>query len=333
MRHDGAGTIGIFSYEDDHHSDAVSARLNELDRDVVVLSCEDYCRKWTASWTVVGDQPGLIFETDTQTFNASEISAWWFRREPVFPPNDGLSGVDRYIESQKSIFLHMMLHELADQRPCIDAPSQVTRAKSKLLQQRVAVSRGLSVPATFTGGSPNLAWLWTHEVSGQLCSKAIEAGRITNEDGSAHAKFTTLFERRSEKELSSLRSCPVNIQQFIPKQLELRVTVIGQDVFAASIDVSAANEPSKIDWRHYDWANTRYAKFELPAPVRSKILAVMEDLNLHYGAFDFVVTPDEEYVFLEVNPTGQFLWVEDLTDLPLTDAMAKLLIEKCTPSP
>jgi D-alanine-D-alanine ligase-like ATP-grasp enzyme len=54
----------------------------------------------------------------------------------------------------------------------------------------------------------------------------------------------------------------------------------------------------------------------------------MRDLGLVYGAFDFVITPEAEWIFLEVNPGGQFGFLEDSTDAPLTATLADLLAQE-----
>jgi D-alanine-D-alanine ligase-like ATP-grasp enzyme len=63
----------------------------------------------------------------------------------------------------------------------------------------------------------------------------------------------------------------------------------------------------------------------LPPAVEAKIHAFMQVFGLIYGAFDFIVTPDGRHIFLEVNPAGQYMWVEAKTGLPITAALADML--------
>jgi hypothetical protein len=67
-----------------------------------------------------------------------------------------------------------------------------------------------------------------------------------------------------------------------------------------------------IKWRPYD----------LPAPTAEGLLALMRRLGLEYGAVDFRVTPEGEHVFLEVNPAGQFLFIENATGMKIADTLA-----------
>ena len=315
-------TVAVFSWSDDAHALGVVGALEQVGIAAVVLESDRYCETWTASWLQSPTQERLVFEGSFGRLDSRDISTLWIRREPVSLRVAEETGDSRYLESQRVLFLHNALHWLGSTVRCVDPLANIQRAKSKLLQLSVARHRQLLTPETYVGGSPTLANSWMMELDRPLCSKAIEAGHLETEDGRKYARFTTQFERRSLEELVSLAKCPVIIQSFVSKLVELRVTVVGEDIFTASIDTSSAHADSRVDWRHYDWANTRYETFELPNEVKQKVRMLMSDLGLTYGALDFVLTADNEYVFLEVNPTGQYLWIEDLTDLPITQAMA-----------
>ena len=146
-------------------------------------------------------------------------------------------------------------------------------------------------------------------------------------DGNAYAHYTSRFRRRPAEDLQTLRDCPVFLQNLVPKALEVRATVVGGSIYAASIDTRGASDDAKVDWRYYDWASTPYYPITLPPEVSARLISVMSSLGLVYGAFDLILTPTGEYVFLEVNSMGQWLWVEELTDLPISDAIARWLID------
>jgi glutathione synthase/RimK-type ligase-like ATP-grasp enzyme len=125
--------------------------------------------------------------------------------------------------------------------------------------------------------------------------------------------------------LDSVRLAPCQFQEYIQKQSELRVTVIGDDVFAAEIH-SQAHEKTSIDWRHYD-VQIPYCKATLPSDMIERCLALTRSYNLNFSAMDLVLTPDGRYVFLENNPNGQFIFVENLVpELKMTAALAACLI-------
>ncbi|KKR06259.1 MAG: RimK domain protein ATP-grasp [candidate division WS6 bacterium GW2011_GWF2_39_15] len=114
---------------------------------------------------------------------------------------------------------------------------------------------------------------------------------------------------------------PMIFQQLIHKAYDLRVTVIGKKVFGCKI-VS-----EKMDWRTaQSEPETLYTPFDLSDEITSKCLLMNQQLGLNFGAYDFAYSNDGKLVFLEINPNGQWGFVEDRTGLPLSKAMAEVLI-------
>jgi glutathione synthase/RimK-type ligase-like ATP-grasp enzyme len=116
-------------------------------------------------------------------------------------------------------------------------------------------------------------------------------------------------------------------QRWVPKAFEVRGFVVGDRVFAAAIH--AGSEASYVDWRN-DYATLRYERIEPPANVAAGALACCREVGLVYGAFDFVIRPDGRWVFLECNPGGQYGWIEDAIDVPITETIADILCGEST---
>ena len=118
-------------------------------------------------------------------------------------------------------------------------------------------------------------------------------------------------------------------EDYIEKQYEVRVTIMGSHVFACKIDSQAqTDETGKIDWRQgYDF-DLRHEIISLPEKIEFFCRNYLKRLHLHFGCFDFIVTPDGEYVFLECNPNGQWRWIEDETGAPMSEAMVDCLVHK-----
>lgn len=114
----------------------------------------------------------------------------------------------------------------------------------------------------------------------------------------------------------------VRKKDWVPKHHEARVIVVGTTLFTVAIH--AESPASHVDWRS-DHRSLRYEVVEPPADVVAAVLRLMKELGLVYGALDFVVTPAEQWVFLEVNPGGQFGWLQMHTGLPMTDTLADVL--------
>ncbi len=133
--------------------------------------------------------------------------------------------------------------------------------------------------------------------------------------------FTTLLsEELIDKYIDTINICPCIFQEKIDKKFELRITVVGREVFSAKI-FSQEREDTKIDWRKNQF-ELRYEEYLIDDKLRESILQFHTDNKLVFGAYDFIMTPEGHPIFLEVNPSGQWLWIEEKLGLPISKAIA-----------
>ncbi|MGH8887850.1 MAG: hypothetical protein ACRDYX_22320 [Egibacteraceae bacterium] len=135
--------------------------------------------------------------------------------------------------------------------------------------------------------------------------------------------YTTRVRREDLSKMGRVRHTACMFQQYVPKKLELRLTVIGYDVYAAEIH-SQKSKTGRIDWR-LGYEDLTYEVHALPDHIRSQCLALTMRLGLRFAAIDMILTPDNRYVFVELNANGQWAWIENHTGLALTAALADLL--------
>jgi hypothetical protein len=112
-------------------------------------------------------------------------------------------------------------------------------------------------------------------------------------------------------------------QQRIDKTSDVRVTVIGDQVFCVRIDSDL------LDWRT-DYSMLAYSVVQPPHGISEALRAYLDRFRLVFGAFDFAVDSEGQWWFLECNPSGQWAWLEPETGLPMAAAMADLLERKTT---
>ena len=124
--------------------------------------------------------------------------------------------------------------------------------------------------------------------------------------------------------LEQVRHAPVIFQEYVEALVDLRVTVVGREIFPAAIHSQETAYP--IDFR-IDISRARIESTTLPEQVSNRLLALMDRLGLSYGAIDMRLTPDGRHVFLEINPAGQWLFIERATNQPMAAALARLLSE------
>ena len=99
---------------------------------------------------------------------------------------------------------------------------------------------------------------------------------------------------------------------------------MGQEVFSAAIYTSA---DAKDDWRRHPSGGVRFVKEQFPDAESDLCINLLGKLGLQYGTFDFIETPEGEIIFLEVNPSGNYLWLEEQLGLPISNSIASKLVE------
>jgi len=121
-----------------------------------------------------------------------------------------------------------------------------------------------------------------------------------------------------------LNENPIVLQAYIKKSFEVRYTVVGQDHHACKIE-SQSSSIANIDWRRYDIKNTPHSIIEPPNYIKDKVSKLLDIFGLYFGALDFIVTPNGDWYFLEINTMGQWLWIEDLTGLQISNSIIQWL--------
>jgi glutathione synthase/RimK-type ligase-like ATP-grasp enzyme len=134
--------------------------------------------------------------------------------------------------------------------------------------------------------------------------------------------FTSLLDGISPSDEASIRVSPVIYQRAVKKARDLRITVVGARVFACEITQTDASE---IDWRRLDTEHLSYRAVELPLPLADLCISLVNALELGFGAIDLVQDHDDRYWFLEINPNGQWAWIERQARLPIAAAIVDVL--------
>ena len=155
--------------------------------------------------------------------------------------------------------------------------------------------------------------------------KTLSRPLISDVGDEVRSVFTSEISEITTPMRSAIRVAPCLFQEYIEKDYELRITVVGNQVFAARI-YSQEHEETKLDWRRDQHKVTlRHEVENLDPQLERMCINLTRSLGLTFGAIDMIVTPRQERVFLEINPNGQWGWIEKLTGLPIADALIDVL--------
>ncbi|ELS03783.1 RimK-like protein [Xenococcus sp. PCC 7305] len=268
----------------------------------------------------------LILANESQKLDLKEVSAVWYRR---FAPGGMIpTTMDPQIrqasigETRATIF--GMIASL--QAFHLDSRVNVEQAKNKQLQLQVAQALNLEIPRTLTTNNPQRVREFAQECPGGIITKMLSSFAIYDSQGREQVVFTNPVKPSDLENLEGLCFCPMTFQEQIPKALELRTTIVGKQIFTASIDSQRLSK-ARSDWRRQGIALLRdWQRYQLPSEVETKLLDLMDYFGLNYGAIDLILTPDGRHVFLEINPVGEFFWLERCPGLPISQAIADLLL-------
>jgi glutathione synthase/RimK-type ligase-like ATP-grasp enzyme len=202
----------------------------------------------------------------------------------------------------------------------INRPTGDLTATYKVHQLSLARALGLRTPRTVVTNDPATVRDLARRHR-PLVFKLLH-GALVQPDGVRATVITTVVTDDHLERIDQIRHTPCLFQEYIPKRCEIRLTVVGHTFFPVTID-SQSSPGTAVDWRAAGGDNLTYGDFiPVPDDVVSAVIAMMRRLGIVYGAFDFIVDDAGQWVFLEVNPMGQYLWLEAEVGIPISGAIA-----------
>jgi glutathione synthase/RimK-type ligase-like ATP-grasp enzyme len=197
----------------------------------------------------------------------------------------------------------------------VNHPSKDEVAHRKAYQLKLAQDIGFTIPQTLISNDPAAVSAFIGSRGQKVIYKSFSATE-------REWRETRLLKAEETALLENVKYAPVIFQEYVEAVYDLRITVVGDTLFPAAI--YSQETAYKVDFR-MDIAHARIEAVSLPEEVEAKIHALMHRLGLIYGAIDMRLTPDGRYVFLEINPAGQWLFIEERSGQPITEQFARVL--------
>ncbi len=310
-------TILILAPDSDTHTQSVIGHLRAAGSDAVVCDLAEFPQRSRLDVHYAGRSRSFGLSVQGRRLDLSEVSAaWWRRPQPPSPSDSIASQRHRLFASNECQEALSGLWHAMDAF-WINDPARDHVAHRKVNQLRVSQDVGLTIPETLITNDP--------EEAGRFAERR-GPGRVVFKAFSAFEdewRETRLLGDEELEKIENVAHAPVIFQEYVEAEYDVRLTVVGDQMFAAAIHASETSYP--IDCR-MDIANAKIEAIDLPAPLRRRVLAFMNRMGLVYGAIDFRRrASDGEFVFLEINPAGQWLFIEERTQQPISRALANLL--------
>jgi glutathione synthase/RimK-type ligase-like ATP-grasp enzyme len=311
----------IVSHGRDTHAGAVRAELSELGADHFVFDLGTLPQQAMLTLDYEPVEPVATYRHEAAgSIDVSAFGAVWWRR----PQYVDLSHVE---DDAARIFSEGEWDEaLAGLWPMLDAfwinePHTDRRASRKAWQLKEAKRMGLPIPRTAITSDPDVARAFVESCGGpeKTVYKSFSA---------TYAAWRETRRMRPEEldVIDMVRVAPVIFQEYVPAGVDLRITVIGDEVFPAAIQTEETDY--QADFRMSLGRGVRIVPDTIPDDLHRGLLALMRRLGLVYGAIDVRRTPSGDHFFLEINTAGQWLFVEQETHQPITRTLAESLAKE-----
>lgn len=283
----------------------------------------------------IGDSVQLNIDIENESFwlfdtilgraiDLADISSVYFRRPEIKSDFPNTTHAERYFLRRELAVSLETIYELLSNAKWLNTIKAIRKAENKVYQLLVAKQIGFTIPPALVTNTPDTALEFYKRWDQQCIIKPLRHGLI--QEGDDESIIFTSKVLLDDDNLGRVSACPVYLQKHIHKQADVRVTVVGENVFAAMIH-SQDNKESQVDWRRSEYP-LPHTEIELPEKISSLCVNYIKKMNLRFGAIDFVLDQNSTYIFLEINPNGQWAWIERQLGFPIAKNLTDLLIEK-----
>lgn len=312
----------ILTHLEDPHASSVRNYLDQKGVKNFTVVTENLLKDYKINFS----SEDLIYtiENENQVIELSPSWNIWNRRVMIPDRNKGMpKDLQNLVidECEKTWDGLLMAHK----GKVINRPQNHFYANSKLDQIKFALENNMYVPDTIVTNNPSNLRDFYDKHKGNICFK-LQKGAVIKTPKGNKIIYTNKVNKEQIKNASLVSGHPSLFQKYINKEFEIRI--IATDKTTTGIAIHSQNsEISKVDYRRYDMENVKYNNIELPKNVKKFCSNMLLHYGLHFGAFDFIYSKNKEYVFLELNPNGQWLWLEEQSGYNLTKEIANNLIE------
>lgn len=329
--------ILIFSIYNDYSTTQVCEWLRHKNQTYIRINGN---KEESAFVSANTEEDEYIFLHNGHSINLGEVSSVWYRKSGLsamnFKADYDVEDGEFFFENNRSVLANTVKNEITtlsdylhwyfEQVPHLGKRSNATLNKIIVLSQAKAV--GLKVPEChiLTKKQDLIDLLNRKE---ELITKALKDGIYEFNPNHAYYTYT---ERITMANVSAYPDvfAPTLFQSLIKKKFELRVFILQHQFYSMAI-FSQENEETKIDSRKGDSKDLgRRIPFNLPTEIKTKLMSLMNELDLNTGSADIVVDEDDNYIFLEINPVGQFSMVSDPCNYYLEKEVAEFLCKTNT---
>jgi len=324
----------IITQPQDYHAHAVAWGIEQLGGNTSVWMPSDLPDQCFASIRINSAMTGAdtTIQYNSIRTNLNEFDVIWNRRrgKPSAPAAASPHDI-KVIESETSSHVDNILTILSRDSIFINDPARQYIADQKANQLQVALAVGFNIPDTLITNNFDEAVEFIRDNDPVVCKPY--RPHLWRSEKKWYSQMSVIVPPIEKLEREAIEMCPIILQRQVKRKLEARIIVFGDKIFSAQVvgDLTESDLDSRLAIRQ---RKSEFRNITLPPSVESACRQYLGQLGLKFGAFDFIVSEDGDWVFLECNEAGQFLFLEDrLPNLNILDSFCKYLFSFSTMSP
>lgn len=317
--------ILILTNKDDITVDFVVNELRRRNLSYYRLNTEDIPLKIKVYFDINKNEIKIIDKVKNIEVNLLEFDSVYFRR-PIISSLEHIEDIcddERIYLRSELTFLLEGIYKGLNNKFWLNNVYKIRDAENKLYQLLLAKNIGFNIPRAVVSNDINILNDFRYKYDNDCIIKPIKSGHIKYREVDKSI-FTTKISEEYFESIDAVEAFPVFIEENVHKLVDLRCTVVGDEVFTAEIHSQCENE-SRIDWRKGKNI-LEHKKHILPSNIEKMCIDLTKKLNLKYSAIDMILDKDGNYIFLEINPNGQWAWIENRLKFPISKRIVDLLL-------
>lgn len=302
----------------DFTTDLICIELNKRNVKYIRLN-RDMFNKYKIKIDI--ESTSMLVEINEEEYIISDrslISIYY--RAPVFlreNSNETLDIEKQLYRSQWMSFIRNL--SIFENCRWINNPNSTFKAEDKLLQLKKAKEIGFDIPYTLLVNSLNYLNIKDDE---QYVVKSLDTVLLKHDNKELFA-YTNIISGKELKR-SRLDIAPIIFQKYIDNKTDIRVTAIGSKIIPVRIEKNSIG--IKGDWR-LEKENIEYNAMKLPKEIEEKCVKILETFKLEFAGIDLIES-NGKYYFIEINPTGEWAWLNEKSNCRIDEAICDYLLMK-----
>lgn len=327
-------TTLILTEKEDTSTNDVMDWLNHFGVKIIRLNIDEVCLDDIIDINLTQENLSLKLKVNNQMLDVDKIDSYWYRRGGInlknyqfdeekdySVPKDSINEALNNLKLEKKEISHI-IHYILETKIGRKIGSFFKSSVVKFEILHKATLLGILTPTTYIINQKENLIRQLNKKS--MITKGIREGLRISKNNYGLYSFT------SEVGMEDINQIPETffpslIQNKIVKDFEIRSTFFNDQFYSMAI-LSQKDEQTKVDFRNYNHEKpNRLIPYEIPNNIKEKMSRLFKSLELNFGSFDMVKTQTNQFIFLEVNPVGQFGMVTEPMNYKLEKEIAKFL--------